>query len=128
MTHQTSFSQAEFRRQKEESPPQRFLAAMEEIIPWASLLAVLEPFYSEGERGPRPSDWSRMLRYISSRQCMVWPTKPLKTAIYDSQAGEEAFAEVVGFEPDAEFQERVASGTPSAPDQCGPNPLIAWLS
>ena len=54
MTHQTSFSQAEFADKKKITRREKFLGRMEEIIPWAALLAVLKPFYPKGERGRPP--------------------------------------------------------------------------
>lgn len=54
MTHQTSFAQAEFVDKKEITRREKFLASMEEVIPWANLLAVIAPHYPKGERG-RPS-------------------------------------------------------------------------
>ncbi len=50
MTHQPSFSQAEFADKKKITRREKFLARMEALIPWAKLLAVIEPFYPKGER------------------------------------------------------------------------------
>lgn len=41
---------------------------MEEAIPWAKLLAVLEPFYLKGKRGRPPVGLERMLRVYFLRQ------------------------------------------------------------
>ena len=43
MTHQPSFSQAEFADKKKITRREKFLARMEALIPWAKLLAVIEP-------------------------------------------------------------------------------------
>ena len=86
MTHQTSFSQAEFADKKKITRRERFLARMEEIIPWASLLAVLEPFYPKGERGRPPIGLERMLRIYFLQQWYGLADEALEDAIYDSQA------------------------------------------
>jgi IS5 family transposase len=86
MTHQTSFSQAEFADKKKITRRERFLARMEEIIPWASLLAVLEPFYPKGARGRPPIGLERMLRIYFLQQWYGLADEALEDAIYDSQA------------------------------------------
>ena len=86
MTHQTSFSQAEFADKKKITRRERFLARMEEIIPWVSLLAVLEPFYPKGERGRPPIGLERMLRIYFLQQWYGLADEALEDAIYDSQA------------------------------------------
>jgi len=86
MTYQTSFSQAEFADKKKITRRERFLARMEEIIPWASLLAVMEPFYPKGERGRPPIGLERMLRIYFLQQWYGLADEALEDAIYDSQA------------------------------------------
>jgi len=43
MTHQTTFAHAEFAAKQKITRREKFLARMEEVIPWAQLLAVLAP-------------------------------------------------------------------------------------
>ena len=62
MTHQPSFSQAEFAAKKQVTRRETFLARMDPLIPWRNLLAVLEPFYPKGERGRPPVGLERILR------------------------------------------------------------------
>jgi IS5 family transposase len=35
---------------------------MEQVVPWARLIAVIEPFYPKGQRGRPPIGLERMLR------------------------------------------------------------------
>jgi len=86
MTHQTSFSQAEFADKKKITRREKFLARMEEIMPWADLLAVIEPFYPKGERGRPPIGLERMLRVYFLQQWYGLADEALEDAIYDSQA------------------------------------------
>jgi IS5 family transposase len=86
VTHQASFSQAEVANKKKITRREKFLARMEEIIPWASLLAVLEPFYAKGERGRPPIGLERMLRMYFLQQWYGLADEALEDAIYDSQA------------------------------------------
>ena len=68
MTHQTSFSQAEFATKKKITRREKFLTRMEAVIPWAKLLAVIELFYPKGERGRPPVGLERMLRVYFLQQ------------------------------------------------------------
>jgi transposase, IS5 family len=86
MTHQTSFSQAEFADKKKITRREKFLARMEEIIPWAALLAVIDPFYPKGERGRPPVGLERMLRVYFLQQWYGLADEAIEDAIYDSQA------------------------------------------
>jgi IS5 family transposase len=86
MTHQTSFSQAEFATKKKITRREKFLARMEEVIPWAKLLAVIEPFYPKGERGRPPIGLERMLRVYFLQQWYGLADESLEDTLYDSQA------------------------------------------
>ena len=86
MTHQPSFSQAEFATKKKTTRREKFLTRMEALIPWTKLLAVIEPFYPKGERG-RPPVWlERMLRVYFLQQWYGLADEALEDALYDSQA------------------------------------------
>jgi IS5 family transposase len=86
MTHQPSFSQAEFATKKKATRREKFLARMEALIPWTQLLAVIEPFYPKGERGRRPVGLERMLRIYFLQQWYGLADEALEDALYDSQA------------------------------------------
>ena len=86
MTHQSSFAQAEFADKKKTTRREKFLARMEEVIPWAKLLAVIEPHYPKGERGRPPIGLERMLRVYFLQQWYALADEALEDALYDSQA------------------------------------------
>jgi IS5 family transposase len=86
MTHQPSFSQAEFDAKKKTTRREKFLARMEEVIPWARLLAVIEPHYPKGQRGRPPIGLERMLRVYFLQQWYALADEALEDALYDSQA------------------------------------------
>ena len=86
MTHQPSFSQAEFADKKKITRREKFLARMEALIPWAQLLAVIEPFYPKGQRGRPPLGLERMLRVYFLQQWYGLADEALEDALYDSQA------------------------------------------
>jgi len=86
MIHQTSFAQAEFAEKKKVTRREKFLARMEEVLPWGRLLAVIEPHYPKGERGRPPLGLERMLRVYFLQQWYGLADEALEDALYDSQA------------------------------------------
>ncbi len=86
MTHQPSFAHAEFAAKKKTTRREKFLARMEEVIPWAQLLAVIEPHYPKGQRGRPPVGLERMLRVYFLQQWYALADEALEDALYDSQA------------------------------------------
>ncbi len=86
MTHQSSFAQAEFEGKKRITRREKFLARMEEVIPWERLLAVIEPHYPKGARGRPPLGLERMLRVYFLQQWYGLADEALEDALYDSQA------------------------------------------
>ena len=51
MQLQGSFSQAEYAGKKKQTRRDKFLAEMEQVVPWARLVERLRPLYPKGERG-----------------------------------------------------------------------------
>jgi len=86
MTHQPSFAHAEFVAKKKVTRREKFLARMEEVIPWKQLLAVIEPFYPQGKRGRPPIGLERMLRVYFLQQWYALADEALEDALYDSHA------------------------------------------
>ena len=86
MTHQPSFAHAEFAAKKKVTRREKFLARMEEVIPWTQLLTVIEPFYPKGKRGRPPIGLERMLRVYFLQQWYALADEALEDALYDSHA------------------------------------------
>lgn len=86
MTQQTTFAHAEFTAKKKRTRREQFLARMEEVIPWAALLAVIAPHYPKGERGRPPMGLERMLRVYFLQQWYALADEALEDALHDSQA------------------------------------------
>ena len=86
---QTSFAQAEFAAKKKKTRRERFLAEMEQVVPWSRLLKALSPHYypdSRGKRGRPPIPLERLLRMYFVQQWYALADEALEDAIYDSQA------------------------------------------
>src|SRR5947208_14101129 len=85
MQRQGSFSQAEYAGKKKQTRRDKFLAEMEQVVPWARLVNRLRPFYPKGERGRPPGGLERMLRIYLLQQCYRLADEALEDALYDSQ-------------------------------------------
>ena len=86
MQRQGSFSQAEYAGKKKQTRRDKFLAEMEQVVPWARLVERLRPFYPKGERGRPPIGLERMLRIHFLQQWYGLADGAMEDALYDSQA------------------------------------------
>ena len=86
MIHQTTFAHAEFAAKKKTPRREKFLARMAAVIPWAKLLAVIEPHYPKGRRGRPPVGLERMLRVYFLQQWYGLADEALEDALDDRQA------------------------------------------
>lgn len=65
---------------------ERFLSEMEQAVPWARLVALIEPFYPKGERGRPPLGVELMLRVYFLQQWYALADEALEDALYDSRS------------------------------------------
>src|ERR1051325_6243843 len=86
MQRQGSFAEAEYGAKKKQTRRDKFLAEMEQAVPWARLLERLGPLYPKGERGRPPIGLERMLRVYFVQQWYGLSDEGLEDALYDSQA------------------------------------------
>ena len=84
---QVSFAQAEYDKKKKRTRREVFLEKMEQVVPWARLIEVIEPHYPKsGRRGRPPIGLERMLRMYFVQQWYGLADEAVEDAIYDSQA------------------------------------------
>ena len=83
---QTSFASAEFAGKKRTTRREKFLAEMENVVPWTELEAVIAPVYPVGRRGRPPIGLLRMLRVYFIQQWYGLSDEAVEDAIYDSQS------------------------------------------
>src|SRR5918993_4413925 len=86
MPQQGSFSQAEYASKKKQTRRDKFLAEMEQVVPWPRLVARLAPLYPKGKRGRPPVPLERMLRVHFLQQWYALADQTMEEALYDSQA------------------------------------------
>ena len=63
-----SFSDVEFGAKRKQTRRDKFLAEMDAVIPWARLVALVEPFYPKGKGGCPPYALETMLRIYFMQQ------------------------------------------------------------
>jgi len=87
---QLSFASYEFAQKKRVTRREKFLAEMEQVVPWARLEALIEPLYpTSGRVGRPPKGVSLMLRMYFLQQWFGLADEALEDAIYDSQSMRE---------------------------------------
>lgn len=86
MNRQISFAQSEYAGKKKVTRREKFLGEMEQVVPWARLVARIEPHYPKGERGRPPVGLERMLHIYFLQQWYTLADEALEDALYDSQA------------------------------------------
>lgn len=84
---QRSFASAEYAMKKKRTRREQFLAEMERVVPWARLIALIEPLYPRSGRvGRQPTGVPKMLRMYCLQQWYGLADEALEDALYDSQA------------------------------------------
>ena len=84
---QQSFASYEFASKKRVTRREKFLAEMEQVVPWARLQALIEPKYpTSGRVGRQPVGVERMLRMYFLQQWFGLADEAVEDAIYDSQS------------------------------------------
>jgi IS5 family transposase len=75
-----------FEKYGRKSKRERFLEEMEQIVPWAELQALVEPYYPKGENGRPPIGLSIMLRVYFLQQWFNLSDPGAEDALYESPA------------------------------------------
>jgi transposase, IS5 family len=76
----------EYAGKKKQTRRDKFLGDMDRVVPWARLVARLQPLYPKGARGRPPIGLERMLRVYFLQQWYALADEALEDALYDSQA------------------------------------------
>jgi transposase, IS5 family len=81
---QQTFASEAWKRKGKVTRRERFLAEMDQVIPWARLLALIEPHYHAADgRGRKPHELERMLRIYFLQQWFNLSDPQAEDAIYD---------------------------------------------
>ena len=83
---QLSFATLDHRNKKKQTKRERFLGEMDAVVPWATLLGLIEPHYPKAGKGRRPYPLEVMLRIYFLQQWYQLSDPGAEEALYDIQS------------------------------------------
>jgi transposase, IS5 family len=83
---QTTFASAAWEKKGKVTRREQFLAEMDRVIPWGSILALIEPHYPKAGNGTQPMPMERMLRIYFMQQWFNLSDPAMEDALYDSES------------------------------------------
>jgi len=83
---QPSFASLAYEGKKKQTKKDKFLAEMDQIIPWKKLTRLIEPHYPKGGNGRPPMGVEKMLRIHFMQQWFNLSDPAMEDALYDSQS------------------------------------------
>jgi IS5 family transposase len=86
MSKQPTFAGLAWKEKGKVTRRERFLAEMDAVIPWSTLLALIEPHYPKAGRGRQPLGLEKLLRIYFLQQWFNLSDPQAEDAIYDSEA------------------------------------------
>jgi IS5 family transposase len=86
MVEQRTFASLAWTQKGKVTRRERFLAEMDAVIPWARLLALIEPYYPKAGNGRQPLGLERMLRIYFLQQWFDLSDPQAEDLLYDSEA------------------------------------------
>jgi len=86
MSEQRTFASLAWQAKGKVTRRERFLAEMDAVIPWARLLALIEPHYPKAGNGRQPLGLEKMLRIYFLQQWFNLSDPQAEDAIYDSES------------------------------------------
>ena len=83
---QLSFATLDHRNKKKQTKRELFLSEMDAVVPWATLLSLIEPHYPKAGNGRRPYPLAVMLRIYFLQQWYQLSDPGAEEALYDIQS------------------------------------------
>ena len=79
---QSSFSDAEYAGKRKKTRREVFLEEMEQVVPWKTLVGLIEPYYPVAGRGRRPYPLESMLRVHLMQNWFALSDPAMEDALY----------------------------------------------
>jgi IS5 family transposase len=86
MGAQRTFAWLAWSQKQKVTRRERFLAEMDAVVPWARLVALIEPHYPKAGRGRQPLGIEKMLRVYFLQQWFNLSDPQAEESLYDSEA------------------------------------------
>lgn len=80
---QMSFSDYEYAGKRKQTRRERFLAEMEQVVPWSELVALIEPHYLKAGGGRKPYPLETMLRIHLLQNWFSLSDPAMEEALYE---------------------------------------------
>ena len=80
---QMSFSDFEYAGKRKQTRRERFLAEMEQVVPWSGLIALIEPHYPKADGGRKPYPLETMLRIHLLQNWFSLSDPAMEEALYE---------------------------------------------
>ena len=97
---QQTFAEVPFEHYRKSTRRERFLDEMNRVVPWAELVAMIEPVYPKADGPGRPPvGIERMLRVLCLQQWFNLSDPSVEEALYDSRAMRQFVGIDLGREP-----------------------------
>ena len=89
MTGQLHLSSTDFTRSRKQLKREKFLSEMERLVPWKSILRLIEPVYAKAGNGRQPYAMEQMLRIYCLQLWYNLSDPLMEEMLYDSRAMSE---------------------------------------
>jgi IS5 family transposase len=83
---QTTFASAAWEKKGKVTRRERFLAEMDQVIPWTQITGLIEPHYPKAGNGTQPMPLQRMLRLYFMQQWFNLSDPAMEDTLYDSES------------------------------------------
>ena len=83
---QLSFASLTYEHKKKQTKREKFLNEMEQVVPWARLLNLIEPYYPKSGKGRRPMPLEVMLRIYFLQQWYGLSDPAAEESLYDIES------------------------------------------
>jgi transposase, IS5 family len=83
---QTTFASVAWEKKGKVTRRERFLAEMDAVIPWARLLALIEPHYPKAGNGTQPKPMEQMLRIYFMQNWFNLSDPQAEDSLYDIES------------------------------------------
>ncbi len=84
---QTTFASLSYQSKKKQTRREKFLAELDQVVPWAELIALIEPHYrSNSRRGRPPMPLESMLRIYFMQQWYAMSDPAMEDALYEIES------------------------------------------
>lgn len=83
---QPTFAALAYTNKKKKTRREKFLEEMAQVVPWAELLQLIEPYYPKAGKGRRPLGLEKMLRIYFMQQWFNLSDPAMEDALYDIES------------------------------------------